>query len=132
MAASANIAAILAEGKRLQAIENHRTLVRAFTALYEVFARRIQQNRLILATVSGEHRRCAFIRPGIIHLLAQVRAGVITATELLEYAPGRSCEGRRTRRTRGKAVPKLRGVVLERNKCGQTLVKLAARRPGHA
>lgn len=104
----------IAEVKRLQALEDRRRLVRAAVTIQEVFAQHLRQGQMILLTTAGEHRRCAFLRPGITRLVLQVRCGLLSEADL-RVPPSRWF--RKGHPARSKARQKFKGVVTSANDC---------------
>ncbi|HLO74861.1 MAG TPA: hypothetical protein VK196_00215 [Magnetospirillum sp.] len=126
MTAAMNIPAMLAEAKRLQAIENRRTLVRAWTAMHEVFAEYSRQGRLLIVPPLGKIVPCFDTRTTTGRLLMLARCGMITTADA--YAREWFRDGRPAR---SKARRKFKGHMLTNRRQARDLVKPADRRARH-
>ena len=123
MIAAINIPAMLAEGKRLQAIENRRSLVRAFSAAHEVFAEYSRQGRLLIVPPLGKIVPCFDTRTSTGRLIMLARCGMVTTAGA--YMRQWFRDGRPAR---SKARCKFKGHMITDRRQARELVKPADRR----
>lgn len=117
----------LAECKRLAAVENRRTMVRAFTAAHEMFAKYSRQGQLLIVPSSSGVFRYTDARATTGRLIMLARCGMMDVTVDRWFRDG----GPARSKARHKARRKFKGHMVLGWRDAWKLVKPADRRAPH-